>query len=442
MNTSSRCARSLLFRGLWQKPRHLTAICLMTTLVFVWPAYAETASPPPEQSTLLPGASVEGALKIARQLSPELVAQALQANAARARVDIAGSLPDPTLRIKSDQIGRVAGPGEIRMTYSIEQEVPLWGKRDLRRAVALAEVQRATAQTRNAELELDERVKVAFAAYYQAEHAVSAGVSLHRAIHAIAKVAQDRYARGIGSQQAVFQAELERSRIDIEIVRLEAALQNAQGQLNVLLLRPLNAPLAEPRTLRLIPQVAQLDAGNLTAHAISENPTLKADLADVKGAETSRQLAELSWYPDVTISAGGIDRAGNGSNGYTASIGLQVPLQWGLHEAQTREAVATLGAARARHDARRLEIQSGLVGAVSALQGARRTADLYRSQLLPQGEALLRSTTAAFSFGKLGLSDALQAERDLYDLRLQLFATELDEQRQLAAIERLIGEDL
>jgi outer membrane protein TolC len=415
---------------------------LSVALVFASPAYAEEVSAPPEQSASLPGTNVEGVLRIARQLSPELVARALQADAARARVDIAGSLPDPTLRITSDEIDRVNGPRQNKMIYSIEQEVPLWGKLDLRKAVALAEVERATAQSQSAELELAEKVKVAFAAYYQAEHAVKAGETLHRAIHAIAKVARDRYAQGIGSQQEVFQAEIERSRIDIEVVRLDITLKNAQGQLNALLLRPLNAPLAEPRTLRSVPGVAQLDVNSLAARAISGNPSLRADLADVKGAATSRELAERNWYPDVTVSAGGIDRGGNGPNGYMASIGFQIPLQWGLHEAQTREATAALGAARAEHDARNLEIQSGLVDAVSALQGARRTADLYRTQLLPQGEALLRSTTAAFSFGKLGLSSALQAEHDLYDLRVQLLATELDEQRQLAAIERLIGEDL
>lgn len=442
MSTSSRRARSPLLRGLGQQPGHFIVLCLAAALVFALPAYAEEVSPPPEQSASLPGANVEGVLRIARGLNPELVARALRADAARARVDIASSLPDPTLRITSDEIDHLSGPRQNKMIYSIEQEVPLWGKRDLKKAIALAEVERATAQSQSAELELAERVKVAFAAYYQAEHAVKAGETLHRAIHAIAKVSRDRYARGIGSQQEVFQAEIERSRIDIEIVHLDTTLQNAQGQLNALLLRPLNAPLAEPRTLRSVPGVAQLDVNNLAARAISGNPSLRADLADVKGAENSRELAERNWYPDVTISAGGIDRGGIGPNGYTASIGFQIPLQWGLHEAQTREATAALGAARAEHDARNLEIQSGLVDAVSALQGARRRAELYRTQLLPQGEALLRSTTAAFSFGKLGLSAALQAEHDLYDLRVQLLTTELDEQRQLAAIERLIGEDL
>src|SRR3546814_8347651 len=84
------------------------------------------------------------------------------------------SLPDPTLQIANNEMDRMSGPRRSMMIYSIEQEVPLWGKRDLKKAIALAEVERATAQSQSAELELAERVKVAFAAYYHAEHAVKA----------------------------------------------------------------------------------------------------------------------------------------------------------------------------------------------------------------------------------------------------------------------------
>lgn len=390
----------------------------------------------------LPGARVEEVLAIARRLSPDLVARALQTDAARARVDIAGALPDPTLRITDDEMPRTSGPRKTKLIFTVEQEVPLWGKRGLREAVALAEVERMTAQSRSAELELAERVKVAFATYYESEHAVKAGMELRNAANEIVKVVRDRYARGLGSQQEVFQAEVDRSRVEADVMRLEAALQGARGRLNALLLRPLDAPLAEPRRLRPVPDLDRLDAERLVGRAMAGNPLLRADLADIESAEKKRILAQRNWFPDITLSAGAIDRTGNGPNGYIASIGLQVPLQWGLHEAQTREATATLGAARAERDLRKFDIETQLAETASALGGSQRVTELYRARLIPQGEALLRSTTAAFAVGKLGLSSALQAQRDLYELRLQLFAAELDEQRQLAAIERLVGEDL
>jgi outer membrane protein TolC len=76
------------------------------------------------------------------------------------------------------------------------------------------------------------------------------------------------------------------------------------------------------------------------------------------------------------------------------------------------------------------------------LSSSRITAGLLKTQLLPKGEALVRSGTAAYAAGKAELSDVLMAEHDLADLRIQLLSAEFDAQLQLAAIERLIGDDL
>ncbi len=57
-------------------------------------------------------------------------------------------------------------------------------------------------------------------------------------------------------------------------------------------------------------------------------------------------------------------------------------------------------------------------------------------------KALVRSGTAAYAVGKAELTDVLMAEHDLADLRIQLLSAEFDSQRQLAAIERLVGDDL
>jgi hypothetical protein len=83
--------------------------------------------------------------------------------------------------------------------------------------------------------------------------------------------------------------------------------------------------------------------------------------------------------------AGAIDRTGNGPNGYLAEIGLRVPLQWGLHQAQQREAAAQVTAAQARRQGLELQIQSDLGAFAADLAGSRKTGDLIRTQLLPLG---------------------------------------------------------
>ena len=85
--------------------RRTPTLALLTILLAADPAVAE-----PPISLLAPGATLEEVLTIARRLSPELAARALDTEAAQARVAIAGSLADPTLRITSDEIDRTSGP--------------------------------------------------------------------------------------------------------------------------------------------------------------------------------------------------------------------------------------------------------------------------------------------------------------------------------------------
>jgi len=397
---------------------------------------------PASRAEEAPGATADSVLAIARQLSPLLAARAIDTDAARARVIVAGSLPDPTLRITSDELDRMSGPRQNKMIYSVEQEIPLWGKRDLRRRAAEAEVSQKAAELQNAEAELAERVKLAFALYYQSHNALRVTGELRPVLAGIARVARDRYAQSLVPQQDVIRAEIETTRLSNELARLEGVHRGAQGRLNALLLRPIDARLAPPRMLRRLPPQPRLDIGALINRAQAANAALAASRGTIRGAEYNAQLARREWYPDVTLSAGAIDRTGNGPNGYVASIGVKVPLQWGLHDAQVRGAAAEANAARARMDATEQQIRGDLAEATAALEANRRSAELTGRQLLPQAQAMLRSSIADYAVGKLDLTTVLQAEREVVAARLDLLAAELEEQRQLAAIERIIGGDL
>jgi outer membrane protein TolC len=424
----------------WSRsPPILRGLCIVGLLALT--AVPEKARTEPI-SAAAPGATIDGVLAIARRLSPELAARALETEAALARVEIAGSLPDPMMRVTSDEIDRTRGPRQNKMIYMFEQEFPLWGKRDLKRDQASAEVARSQADARATEAELVEKVKVAFTQYYQADRAIQTTEDLHRVVHDMARVSRDRYAQGRGSQQEVYKAEVEITRLSSEIVRLETKRRGAAARLNALLARPVDAPLAKPSKVRPLPPSAALDPAVLMERVRRGNPTLAAGDAQIAAAAAGRELANKNWYPDITLNAAAIDRTGNGPPGYMAGIALKVPLQWGLHEAQQREASAQLSAAQARRQAGELQIQGELGEAAADLAGSRKTGDLIRSQLLPQSEALLRSGVAGYGFGKVELADVLRAEHDLANLRIELLNAEFDQQRQLAMIERLIGGDL
>src|ERR1700737_3550859 len=273
-------------------PRAAWLLPVLAILLVAGPAVADAPV-----SLAAPGATLEEVLAIARRLSPDLAARALDTEAAQARVEIAGSLSDPTLRITSDEIDRTSGPRQNKMFFTVEQEFPLWGKLDLKRAQASADVSRTQADARMTEAELVEKVKVAFAQYYQADQAIRTTEDLHRVVHDIARVAQDRYAQGRGSQQEVYKAEVENTRLATELVRLEAKRRGAAGGLNALLGRPIDAPLARPVKLRALPSDAALAPAALMERARAANPSLAGGAAQIAAAAAGQPLDAPSGDP-------------------------------------------------------------------------------------------------------------------------------------------------
>src|ERR1700730_9812778 len=183
-------------RQLSQPPPASRPTCMLALLAIILLPVPVRAEAP--ASAGIPGATLEEVLAIARRLSPDLAARALATEAAQARVEIAGSLADPTLRITSDEIDRTRGPRQHKMYFTVEQEFPLWGKRDLKRDQASAGVARSRADTRVTEAELVEKVKVAFAQYYQADQAIRTTEDLHRVVHDMARVAREALRAGPG----------------------------------------------------------------------------------------------------------------------------------------------------------------------------------------------------------------------------------------------------
>src|SRR5712691_12243585 len=132
---------------------------LVGALLLTGPAEAAPKGPP--------GATATELIALARQLSPELAAAGLMAEAATARITSAGALPDPTLRIDADNLDRrnVAMNGTTT-TFRLMQEFPLWGKLDLKREIASFEATAARHRSRGAEIEVIARVKSVFAARF------------------------------------------------------------------------------------------------------------------------------------------------------------------------------------------------------------------------------------------------------------------------------------
>ena len=417
-------------RAPWVRPG--AGAMLAASLLAYAPAMAQAADAPL-------GATVESLLAAGRRLSPGLRAAALDTEAAAARAGGADRLDDPTI---TDSYTYYKDPNVFSAhTVMLTQAFPLWGKRDLRRQAALADVDASRGRERAAQDELDERIKVAYAQYFL----LTRGAAVNREIGALGRrmrgAATARYGQGGGDQLAVIQALGEETAAKTEAVRLEGARAAARARLNTLVGRPGGMPLADPAQPRPLPARPPVLAV-LAERARARNPTLSSSTAAVAAARTRSTLADKAWYPDVTVGAGPLIQTNNRPVGFAATVGLNIPLPWGRAAAGQREAAAQLGASQQRYEATRLEIEGALGEAIARLRAARATELLLRREAMPQTRAAFQAVLAGYSQGRGELTAAITAEHQLHDVELRVLQAQLDAQVELAAIERLVGGDL
>lgn len=392
--------------------------------------------------TTAPGTTVGELIALARQLSPELAAAALNAEAAIARITSAGALPDPTARVTADNLDQRNVSMNGRTTnYRLMQEFPLWGKLDLRRDIASFEATAAQHRRRSAELELVARVKSVFAARYATFQALTLTQQTLDTVTTATANVRDRYSQGNAAQEDVLRLEIETEELRIEIERLRGQTVKTAAQLNALLNRRPDAPLARPAALRPPPSEKKMRVAALVDRAVRLNPSIAEGEAKAGSASATRELAERNRYPDVSLGVMTTqDRDGYAGTGVMAEV--RVPLQWEAKEAEVSAATAEQAAAQQRLRTLKAALQGEVAGMLAEYGAAAKTLAILRQHHLPKSELVVRSMLTALETGQADAFKVLDAIRRLRTVQLEILKLRVQLQATLAEIEKAVGEDL
>ncbi|WP_158240744.1 TolC family protein [Telmatospirillum siberiense] len=383
-------------------------------------------------------------IAIARQMSPELAAAALESDAAAAKVAGADSLPDPKFQWQPMDIPRGADnylPSQLPRTdkFFLQQEFPLWGKRDLKREIAEADAKKMAALRGVVENEVVARVKAAYAEYHEVHQAMDLDRELLPRLTTVARLASARYAQGVGSQQEATSAEIERTQLQTELLVLEGQRRTLKARLNTLIGRDPRAPIVETPHLRALP--GDIELGDLTERALRLNPDLRAEDSAIASANKTADLAERGLYPDIAVTFGGVKSYGRFS-GYEGMLEVTLPIRGDLHDAEIGAAKASAGAARSKRDAKELAIQNDLSEAYWSFETARKMEKLIVESSLPQARLGFESAQHAYAVGKGEFIMVLTAEQQWRKTHLDHLKAQLEQQIRLAEIEKLLGGEL
>jgi cobalt-zinc-cadmium efflux system outer membrane protein len=390
-----------------------------------------------------PGATATELIALARQLNPEVAAAALTAEAATARIASAGALPDPNFRVTGDNLDqRNVSMNGITTVYRLMQEFPLWGKLGLKQDMASFEATAAHYRRRGAELELIARVKSVFAARYATFRAHAVTQQALNTVQTSVGTLRDRYSQGGTTQEDVLRLEIEAEELQIELQRLRGQQTKTAAQLNTLLNRRPEAPLAVPVALRPLPNERKLNVTLLVDRAIRLNPTIGEGEAKAASATAAQGLAERNRYPDVSLGLMHTRDRNDSYAGTGVMAEVRIPLQWEAKEADVAAASAERAAAEQRLAALRATVQGDVAGMLAEYRATANTLRIMQQHHLPKSELVVRSGLSALESGQGDVLRVLEAVRRLRNIQLEILKVQVQQQATLAEIEKAIGGDL
>jgi len=327
----------------------------------------------------------------------------------------------------------------------ISQKIPYRGKRGIRMAAARSESEAARWLVAERKLELAQMVRETGYRIYANDKNIELTQQTLQLLDDLIALAETRYGVGRGSIQAVLSAQVQRSRMQELLLKRQQQRKMLQALFNELLNRPQSTEVATFPEPELEPITA--DAEVLMQQALAERPLLHSLTAGHQASLSNRRLAELDFYPDVTLSfeyaqRDRLDSGMGGDDFFGLSLSFNLPVQRAKRRANEQSAAAQSAMVKAQLHQVRNAIERGIAQRLVELEQRSGQVQLYRDAILPQAEQSLETSIAAYQVNKIDFSMLLDEQMALFDYQGEYFQLLADYQISLAQLRTLVGGEL
>ncbi len=381
---------------------------LFAALIVAMSPMLEASQGPPEDSPeiLQRDKLIEQVLLI----NPSVVEAGAAIRAARARVEVAGSLDDP--RVTTSVAPLTLDDPSIGASISVSQEVPWPGRLDAREDQARSAVAMQSAELERVRLKLALNASVLYDRWYVIHRALELNEHHHRLVEQMKSSAESQYVVGNAAQQDPLQAEVRITRLLRERTELQADLRVTRAAINALLHRAPATPLAPPVALLEPPVPFAADS-----EVIGDQPELLRKQALISEAEAGLRLAELEKRPDL-MAMTELSSMFMGDHRFMVGVGFRLPVRRSRIDASIRAARAELEARQAAMEGAKDEVAFEIQEAGYELESHLETLTLYQNLLIPASQDQTEAAQAGFSTGRNSFLAVLDAENNLQEVLL------------------------
>ncbi|HEX8908308.1 MAG TPA: TolC family protein [Anaeromyxobacteraceae bacterium] len=417
---------------------------LIPTLLALALSARAAASGEPAPATAAPDPTLEALVRESLERSPEYSRADAAVKAERERIPQAGALPDPTLTlgIQNDGFNGIQ-VGKMETSFyqvMVTQPFPWPGKRGSRERAAEAQASVVNAQLERIRLSTAAEVERAYVDLLLVRGQLELQARLETLWKEAETMARTRYEVGAGPQSDLIRAQLERTRLQQQRIALETTERTRVQTLNRLRVHPLDEPIPTDRKLSEGGDPAPSTVEEAMADAERRSPDLAQAHLSVLAAQRRVEVAKRDRFPDLSVTAGIMPR-GQLDPMWLASVGITLPIFSGskqsraVAESARREESEVSGEEATRQVVRlRAQERQTLLAALT------RTNTLYRSAVLVQSEAAVRSTLAQYQVGKVTFQSVLDVLRGLVADENGYLAS-LAEARRVAIAQREVSLD-
>ena len=325
--------------------------------------------------------------------------------------------------------------------FMVSQTFPGFGKRGLRTDIARSDVAEAKAALDNMRLDVRVRVRKAFYDLLRTQDELR----IHDGHVAIARQAVEaariKYTVGKVPQQDILKAQVELTRLAEHLIHFEQDAEVARARLNTLLGHDpgrAHQCYAETTVFRSTCRGQR----HWKSWRLASRPDLAQAQAALEKSHQQQALADKSYTPDLTVSAGYMlmPSGSNYRNNYMVEGSINLPwFNRRKHDAEISEAKAVVSEEDAELDALRNSAFGQIQEALAQVRSAKRLADLYKNLLQPQAEATLRSTVIAYENDRTDFLNLLDSQMTVVDIDLAYFQAMADFETRFADLEFAVG---
>lgn len=378
---------------------------ILTTLLFGAQDGRTAAGPPP--------LTLKDAIALAQRASPaHLAATAIATGAANA-ADASGRLLNPLLDVRTENwTPSSAHSLPLDIWATVSQPFELGGKRDLRRGLAVADRNGASADLAVVDRRLAlETVRL----YLQALRARTLVESLstnREGLTTVVETLRARVGEGYVAEADLLRVETEAARLDIDIARASLDLSRSLDALTVTLGAARRIEAAQLVTPNVMAAPSP-DAATIAA-AVSQHPELIAASARLARAEQAQALERARRLPDPVVTTG--FKRTLGISTVVAAVTTTLPLfeKNGVAVATT---AAGVRAAAAERDATQLRLTSNATIVAQTAQTLTARAARAHDEFLGPADAVRAAARSAFREGSVDVLKLIDAERVYSDVR-------------------------